>query len=323
MTKPKGSWNNPKGKGEVHAPEGVEELKKAVKTGLFRKYAGLIESMWGYDYLSDRYTDMRIMSQDTAPEKFLFRNGESVWFNDDKTNQIHTLPLVVDGGINMYGRPTAWFPVPVGYSDNLRGTYSKEVERIRSIRLTAENSVIMRNNLFGQGDFDYIDQMVDELVDNVLTMNQLQLLSSMPFIFNVTENNVLTAKQFFLSLSRHLPAIFINADGEKVLPAVEALNVKIDPALFELFDRFECQLLESVGFPCVPITKRAQQSVDEIQSHNEMVYAKRQERFNQRRIACERISKMFGAEIRVRSIIDELIEENKKKEDDSSSEATE
>ena len=290
---------------EVHSPEGVENLKRTVKSGLFKKYCGLIESMFRYEYGSDRFDDMRVMSQDTAPEKFLFRNGECVWFLDDKTNQIHSLPFVVDGGINIYGRPTAWFPVPVGYSDDKRGTYSDEVERIRSRRLTALDSVIMRNNMFGTGDFDYVDSMVNELVDNVLTMNQLQLLAAYPFVFNVTEDNLLTAKNFFLAVAEHRPVIFTNALGDKIVPAVEKIETKIDPALFELFDRFECQLLESVGFPCVPITKRAQQSVNEVESHEEMVFTKRQERLRMREVACERISEIFGVTITVHSVLDE------------------
>ena len=298
---------------DIHSPPGVEELKKAVKAGLTRKYAGLIESMFRFEYGSDEFEDMRVMSQDTAPMKFLFRNGECVWFKDEKTRQIHCLPFVMSGGINIYGKMTSWYPVPVGYSDNQRGTYSEEVERIRQTLLTAETSVIMKNDLFGKGDFDYVDNMVNELVDNVLTMNQLQLLASMPFIFNVTEDNVLTAKNFFLALAEHRPAIFMNSLGDKVVNMIENLNVKIDPALFELFDRFECQLLESVGFPCVPITKRAQQSVSEVQSHDEMVYAKRQERYQLRKVACERISKMWNVKIRVISILDE--EFNKQEED--------
>jgi len=298
---------------DIHSPPGVEELKKAVKAGLTRKYAGLIESMFRFEYESDEFEDMRVMSQDTAPMKFLFRNGECVWFKDEKTRQIHCLPFVMSGGINIYGKMTSWYPVPVGYSDNQRGTYSEEVERIRQTLLTAETSVIMKNDLFGKGDFDYVDNMVNELVDNVLTMNQLQLLASMPFIFNVTEDNVLTAKNFFLALAEHRPAIFMNSLGDKVVNMIENLDVKIDPALFELFDRFECQLLESVGFPCVPITKRAQQSVSEVQSHDEMVYAKRQERYQLRKVACERISKMWNVKISVISILDE--EFNKQEED--------
>ena len=290
---------------DVHSPPGVEQLKKSVKAGLTRKYAGIIESMFRFEFESPEFEDMRIMSQDTAPEKFLYRNGECVFFKDEATGQIHCLPLVMNGGINIYGKMTAWHPVPVGYSDNLAGTYSEEVERIRNTLLTAENSVVMKNDMFGKGDFDYVDSMVNELVDNVLTMNQLQLLASMPYVFNVTEDNVLTAKNFFLAVAEHRPAIFTNALGDKVIPAIEKTDVKIDPSLFELFDRFECQLLESVGFPCVPITKRAQQSAAEVESHEEMVFGKRQERLRLRKVACERMEKMWGVKVNVISVLDE------------------
>lgn len=290
---------------EVHSPPGVEQLKKSVKAGLTRKYAGIIESMFRFEFESPEFEDMRIMSQDTAPEKFLYRNGECVFFKDEATGQIHCLPLVMNGGINIYGKMTAWHPVPVGYSDNLAGTYSEEVERIRNTLLTAENSVVMKNDMFGKGDFDYVDSMVNELVDNVLTMNQLQLLASMPYVFNVTEDNIVTAKNFFLAVAEHRPAIFTNALGDKVIQAIEKTDVKIDPALFELFDRFECQLLESVGFPCVPITKRAQQSAAEVESHEEMVFGKRQERLRLRKVACERMEKMWGVKVNVISVLDE------------------
>ena len=303
MKKMNPSWE--KIREDIHSPPGVEQLKKSVKAGLTRKYAGIIESMFRFEFESPEFEDMRVMSQDTAPEKFLYRNGECVFFKDEATGQIHCLPLVMNGGINIYGRMTAWHPVPVGYSDNLAGTYSEEVERIRNTLLTAENSVVMKNDMFGKGDFDYVDNMVNELVDNVLTMNQLQLLASMPYVFNVTEDNVLTAKNFFLAVAEHRPAIFTNALGDKVIPAIEKTDVKIDPALFELFDRFECQLLESVGFPCVPITKRAQQSAAEVESHEEMVFGKRQERLRLRKVACERMEKMWGVKVNVISVLDE------------------
>jgi len=84
--------------------------------------------------------------------------------------------------------------------------------------------------------------------------------------------------------------------------------MKIDPALFELYDRFECQILEYIGFPCVPITKRAQQSVGEVQSNDSKIFVRRMEKLNQRIKACERINNMFGTELNVVSVVDELTE---------------
>lgn len=296
---------------EVHSPQGVKELRNEVKYGLSKKYKGLAESMFRYDGLDNPvFEDMQTMSQDTVPEYYLLKNGMCTWFKDPATDQIHCLPLVFKGGINIYGKMTRWNPVPVGYTDNLKGTYSIEVERIHNLDLDYTNAVVMRNDLFGGNDEGYIDKMIDELVDNTLTMNQLQLVAKCPFIFNVTEDNLLSAKNFFLAMAEDKPAIFTNAMGEKPWPITESTQIKIDPALFELFDRFECQILEYIGFPCVPITKRAQQTVSEVQSNDDKIRLRRMEKWTQREKACERLNAMFGTDVHCISVIDEYAEQH-------------
>lgn len=291
---------------EVHSPAGVKELRREIKYGLTKKYIGIAESMFRYDGLDHPlFEDMQVMSQDTVPEKYLMKNGMCTWFHDDATDQVHCLPLTYDGGINMYGTMTRWHPVPVGYSDTKAGTYSEEVERIRNLNLDYTNAVVMRNDLFGGNDEGYINKMVDELVDNTLTMNQLQLIAKCPFIFNVTDDTVLSAKNFFLAMAEDKPAIFVSNTGDKPYAVTESTQMKIDPALFELFDRFECQILEYIGFPCVPITKRAQQTVSEVQSNDDKIYIKRMEKWNQREKACQRINALWGTDVHCVSIIDE------------------
>lgn len=291
---------------DTHSPVGVETLRRDVKWGLMRKYMGIAESMFRYDGLDDpRFEDMTIMSQDTVPEKFLMRNGECVWF--DWHGSIHCLPFVADNGINIYGRPSGWYPIPVGWTDDLRGT-NADLTQMRDTRLDATNSVVMRNDLFSGNDYAYIEAMVNELVDNTMTMNQLQLIAKAPFVFNVTEDNLLSAKNFFLAMCTDKPAIFTNANGERPMPVLESTQMRIDPSLFELFDRFECQILEYIGFPCVPITKRAQQSVSEVQSNDAKIYIRRMEKLRQREMAVDRINRMFGTSLSVVSVIDELDE---------------
>ena len=90
--------------------------------------------------------------------------------------------------------------------------------------------------------------------------------------------------------------------------------MKIDPALFELFDRFECQILEYIGFPCVPITKRAQQSVSEVTENDDKIRVRRMEKLKQREKACERIKEIFGVDISVVSVIDEELEKEQEQE---------
>ena len=292
---------------EVHSPAGVEDLKTRVKSGLVRFYTGIAESMWRYEFADERFDLMRQMSRDTVPEKFLFRNGECCWFIDPSSDTVHCLPYVIDKrGINMYGYSSSWSPVPVGWDASNPSSMPSAMVRIHDMVLNEENSVIMRNDLFGGNDSDFTDAMVNELVDNTLTLNQLQLLAKAPFVFNVTEDNLLSAKNFFLALCENKPVIFTNAMGERPVPTVENTDFKVDPALFEIFDRFECMLLTYYGFPCVPITKRAQQTVSEVQSNDSKLYARRQEKLRQREQACERISKVLGASISVVSVVDEL-----------------
>ena len=297
------SWE--KTRVDVHSPTGVADLRRNVKWGLMRKYMGIAETMFRYEGLdAPAFEDMGIMSRDQVPEKFLMRNGSCVWFQDPATGQMHCLPYVADTGINMYGNPSGWYPVPVGWDDTQRGR-NPAIDRIRDTRLDATNSVLMNNDIFAGNDYAYIESMVNELVDNTLTMNQLQLIAKAPFVFNVTEDNLLSAKNFFLAMCEDRPAIFVNSFGDKPQPVLESTQMKIDPALFELFDRFECQILEYLGFPCVPITKRAQQSVSEVQSNDAKIYMRRQEKLKQRSNACDRINAMFGVSLRCVSVIDE------------------
>ena len=302
MSKINRSWE--RSRNEVHSPVGVDELRKNVKYGLTRLYTGIAESMFRYDGIEDtKFQDMTVMSQDTVPEVFLFRNGQCVWF--ETAGQVHCLPLVMQGGVNIYGKMNSWHPVPVGWDETKKGQ-NKTVDDIAIMDLNYDNSVVMRNDLFGGSDAPYIESMVAELVDNVLTMNQLQLIAKSPFVFNVTEDNMLTAKNFFLAMCEDRPAIFTNSNGERPMPVVESTQMTIDPALFELYDRFECQILEYIGFPCVPITKRAQQSVGEVQSNDSKIFVRRMEKLNQRIKACERINNMFGTNLNVVSVVDEL-----------------
>lgn len=299
------SWEKPRTVEGIHSPEGIIQLKKEVKYGLQKKYKGLAETMFRWEF-PEGFEDMRVMSADLVPELFMLKNGMAVWFKDDRTGQYHCLPLVMKGGLNMYGRMVEWSPVPVGYTNTPNGKENNEaLAYIRNMRLNAENSVVMLNDRHGGNDEGFIDAMIDELVDNILTTNQLQLLAKAPFFFNVKEDNVLTAKKIFLNIAEDQPAIFVNQLGDDAKPVLETTNVKIDPALFEIFDRFECQILEYIGFPCVPITKRAQQTVSEVTENDDKIRVRRMEKLRMREYACEQMKKVFGVDVKVFSVVDE------------------
>lgn len=305
-----------KSKDAPHSPPGIEELKKNAKDGLRSLYAGIAQVMFEYRGIDKEpmFADALEMSRDTIPEKLYYRNGESVVFKIG--DELHNLPVAYNGGINIYGYMSNWHPVPVGWDDTKRGEYPSTITDIFDMKLDSSNSVILRNDLFGNPDMIYVDTMIDELVDNILTLNQLQLLASVPYVFNVTEDNVMSAKNYFLAVAEHRAVIFTNALGEKVLPTVERTDVKIDPSVFELFDRWECMILEYLGYPCVPITKRAQQTVSEVQSNDDKISARRREKLQQRQRDWDRVNKMFGTNIQVVSVIDEWAKEQADEQED-------
>lgn len=313
--RPVGSWEKPRD-GEIHSPAGVEKLKENIKWGLLKKYVGLAETMFKHEIDDPLTEDMRAMSRDELPEKYLMRNGACVWFM--YAGQLHCLPFAETGELNLYGKPVSWHPVPYAYQVERDRGKNPVFDAIYDLELDLSNSVIMRNDIFSGSDYAFIESMVDELVDNVLTTNQLQLLAKMPYVWKVSENNLLTAKNIMLALCENKPAIFLNAEGDNV-DLVEQTHVPIDPAIFEIFDRFECLVLEQIGFPCTPITKRAQQSVSEVESNDDKLSARRKEKLWQREKAYERINEMFGVNFRVVSIIDSM-QDNKDMNEDADNE---
>ena len=58
----------------------------------------------------------------------------------------------------------------------------------------------------------------------------------------------------------------------------------------------------------MPITKRAQQTMFEVQSNDDKIRIRRLEKYNQRKNAVDRINEMFGTDMEVYSVIDQYLE---------------
>lgn len=293
----KGSWETPRANGEVHSPAGVRELKAELKQAFVHKYTAIGERMWQWT-LGDRFDDCMRMSYGYVPEKWLMKNGRCRVVMDPRTEQLHILPCVGKGGLNIYGNFVEFNVVPIGSGP--------EADYFRSLTLSDENSVEIRNDIFGGSDYSFIEKVCDLMVDNVASLNTLQLLAKSPFVFNTTEDNLLTCKNFYRELCEDKPAIFMNRDGES-LDFIELINSKIDPALLDLFGKWESLILEQLGVPgSMSNSKRAQQTVDEVElfSGDDKNTIRRAEKLAMREQACERIRELWGVDAEVISIID-------------------
>lgn len=298
---------------EVHSPEGVEKLRKVMRASLIKKYLSIDEMMFQYNmHEIEMFRDILAMSRDKVPERWLVGNGFQCVF--EYAGQLYILPAVMNGGINMCGEMAGWSPVPVGWTEEKRGL-NPQLDAIRDLKLDWTNSVLWSNDMFGQGDIDIIEKFVDLLVDNIMTTNQLQLLAKCPFVFNVTEDQLMDAKNFFLALCSDRPAIFKDSTGERS-DIIEQTGADIDPAILDLFRHWENLLLEQLGVPgSVQNTKRAQQSVDEITMAEDKTSLRRRDKLLQRQFAVDRINELWGVGLTVLSVIDSQLDDEEDKEE--------
>lgn len=300
------SWNQEKG--SIHSPEGVKDLRRELKDALVRKYCGLAENMWKYNFEDfPQFEDMLLMTRDDQPEKTLMQNGIGVWF--ELNGQWQFLPCVMNSEINIYGNPVGWSPIPVGYVDSIDRGKSPIRDSIRDMKLDATNSVLMKDNLYGRSDYSVICKAVDALVDNYLTINQLTLLAKSPYVFRVGPDNILDAKNFFLALSEDKPAIFKWNSVEELTAVTESTGVTIDTGLFDVLRQWENMLLEQLGIPGSQKTqKRAQQTVDEVNMGEDMTSLRRKEKYKYRKLAIDRLNEMAGTNVEVISVIDSEVD---------------
>ena len=312
------SWKQERG--SIHSPEGVKDLRRELKDALVRKYCGLAENMWKYNFEDfPQFEDMLLMTRDDQPEKTLMQNGIGVWFA--LNGQWQFLPCVMNSEINIYGNPVGWSPIPVGYVDSIDRGKSPIRDSIRDMKLDATNSVLMKDNLYGRSDYSVICKAVDALVDNYLTINQLTLLAKSPYVFRVGPDNILDAKNFFLALAEDKPAIFKWNSVEELTAVTESTGVTIDTGLFDVLRQWENMLLEQLGIPGSQKTqKRAQQTVDEVNMGEDMTSLRRKEKYKYRKLAIDRLNEMAGTNVEVISVIDSEVDnremEAKEREND-------
>jgi hypothetical protein len=313
------SWERAGFADVFHSPAGIRKFKDCLKDGLTRKIVGMAESMWAYKLEDEAFQDFCLMSLDCEPEKTLMKTS-GCWFEIPGTGQLHFLPAVLEGGINIYGNFAGWHPMPIGYVDGIDSGKDAVRDSIRNLHLDATNSVLMRDNLFGKSDYEFIVESVNALVDTCMTISQLTFLMKAPFIIRVPQSRINDAKQFMLAIASDALYILQYADTEEMQTAVEQTGVTFDPGLFDIYRHWENQLLAQLGIPGAQVTqKRTVQTEDEIHLGDDMITLRRQEKFRMRKLAIDRVNRMFGTHAEVISVIDSM-QDNKERENEEENE---
>lgn len=264
-------------------------LKRDVQTSLESLFRTAACRMFKWDLSDPALQAMQDMSQGTAPERWLYEKGQTiaVMIGDD----MHFLPAVGEG-VNMYGQPQRWRVQPDAVNGYL-------YETLIGRTWTSEDSVVVRNASDRSADMRFMSTIARQLADCDLSINQMQLLAGTPVAFAVDESNVLTARNVYLAMAERVPAVFMSPYGQDSEPKVLDLGKRLDPAVFDVWDHWMSEGLSYLGIPTVEITKRAQQSVGETASGTDKAAARRLDKLECRKRACERIREVLGVSIDV------------------------
>ena len=316
MKKVQPSWERPRKADNPHSPEGVDRIKEVVKSALIRYYTGIAEvGMFEYKFPDDCFRDFNAMTRGVQPEKFLMQGNAVSFFKHG--DQVHCLPAVLsDGGLNWYGNWCTWKVTPVGAMDGrqmpqaFREVMSKTFTDFRIPLDTCEPAVLAWDSAFGgESDFALITTAVDVLVDHLLAMNQLEMLVSSPVVYRCTRNNIGDAKNSFLAMAEHRPALFTYDEAEQALPAFETTNVTIDPTVITLYSHWESVLLQQLGIPTAASPeKHSQMSVLEasLTLGESPVDLRRREKLFFRQKMVDELNECFGTHVTVLSVIDSM-----------------
>ena len=227
-------------------------------------------------------------------ERQLFNQGTVCFFIDSDDHVEKALPWVVNGKLNIYGRPVEWNAYGVGF--NKTG-------------LDADNSVIIWNNSAQIPTQPYIRTIVNKMVniDGAIDVNVNSIKT--PSIFTGDERELLTFKNMFQRISDNEPVIYTDKSA-----TMQPFNVLTTGAeyygeeLSSLYDYYEGRLLTYLGLKYIKSDKKERLVVDEANSRNDMQKSIFFGQMKYRQEAAEKINEIFGLDVSV-DINEELKED--------------
>ena len=217
-------------------------------------------------------------------EKLLFQYGQGCFFRAPGMDFM-VLECEHGGNVNVYGDPL-WYRVH-GFN------YQHKV--------SADDCVIIRNNLLGLATRDLLLHYVNKLAEAERTMDVNIKASKTPFIFACDDKDVMTFKRIFQQVDGNVPAIF--ADRNINLDSMTAFQTGVKFLGNELMDykrSVESDLLTFLGQDNTPVDKKERLITDEAESNNQLIASFADLQLEARKKACEEINTLFGLSISVK-----------------------
>lgn len=225
-------------------------------------------------------------------EVALLENGECGFAYDDKLGFI-ALPCNTSSNIDIYGQPLAINLLGCGY--NKRFTLEKAVR-------------ILNNDLVLPTDY-YLRDYAQRIGEIELMIQANTLQQKTPYIFEGDDDSVLTMKTINKNIQDFEPCVFVN----KSLNIENALKVHGTDVpfkgldLYQLKEKLETELMTFLGANNTK-EKKERMLVDEVNVNNDFIDRNYDIMYRQRKLAIDKINKMFNLNIIVKkkSQIDDM-----------------
>ena len=256
----------------------VKPLRKALRA----YYKNIAIGMFDWDGFNDtvpiRY-----------PERWLYENGCCVYCEPDGMEGVLLPVALTNINKNLYGEPAEWRAIGIGEYAN----------RINSKTLDDTNSVLILNDQLYENSADYVNYVVEQMINAELTMRMNINANKMPFVFRTNQNTALQNKNTFIDIYECEPVMFKEDFAKEEFDILNNNVPFIAPDLAKIYDIYSYRILSYLGVKSIPVEKKERLLVDEIGANDEEKNYIRAARLEQRKIACDKINKLFNLNVTV------------------------
>ena len=215
----------------------------------------------------------------------LFKNGSVVYFNDEIIGDL-CLDCITSGRLDVYGEP---------YIRRAYSIYNPYQKMLKS-----NNSVIVWNNYLRTNSVLDVEMFSRRLwlIDRIIDVNVNA--QKTPVLVQGTEKQRLTLINLYKEFDGNTPFIF--GDKNLDLNALKAISTDapyISDKLYQLKTQIWNEALTYLGISNINIQKKERLITDEVTRNQGGTVASRYSRLDCRRMAADKINKMFGTNIEV------------------------
>lgn len=248
------------------------------ETFLYKRLRLLAVNKFKYGGLDD------LLIEERHVESYLFDEGKSFWFKDDKYG-LMCLPCQ-RVGVNVLGDPTKWRVTGFGYS--------KEIP--------VEDGVLMENNKLRMPTSSIVTYFVKQLYEIVRARDVNVKTLKVPFFIATDEKQEFTVKKILENIDNNEHAIVTNKNVIDLENILKVLPTGVKPYTAELTDLYhdvmnEC--LTYLGINNANTDKKERLITDEANANNQFIDSCTEMFLESRKRAVEEINKKFGTNITV------------------------